>query len=66
MDGCLKTSAFTDGFCDGVPADDEIAKSALWRNAECSKRGFTGSQCGNMLAPVQKYCYSEVRAKKKS
>ena len=66
LDGCLKTSAFTDGFCDGVPADDEIAKSALWRNAECSKRGFTGSQCGNMLAPVQKYCYSEVRAKKKS
>ena len=65
LDSCLKTSAFTDGFCDGVPADNEITRSAFWRNEQCSKRGFTGGQCGNVLAPVQKYCYSDVRAKKK-
>ena len=66
LDGCLKTSAFTVGFCDGVPADDEITRSALWRNEQCSKRGFAGGQCANLLAPVQKYCYSGARAKKKS
>lgn len=64
LDGCLTTSAFTDGFCDGVPADDEITRSAFWRNEQCSKRGFAGAQCANVLAPVQKYCSSEVRAKK--
>jgi hypothetical protein len=66
LDACLKTSAFSEGFCDGVPADDEITRSAVWRNEQCSKRGFAGGQCGSVLAPVQKYCYGDVRAKKKS
>ena len=65
LDGCLKSSAFTDGFCDGVPSDDEITGSVVWRNEQCRKRGF-GGQCGNVLAPVQKYCYSAVRARKKT
>ena len=65
LDGCLRTSAFSDGFCDGVPSDDEITRSAFWRNEQCSKRGFAGGQCANVLAPVQKYCYSETRKKKK-
>jgi hypothetical protein len=66
LDGCLKTSAFTEGFCDGVPRDNEITRSAIWRNEQCRKRGFAGGQCANVLAPVQRYCYSDVRAKKKS
>src|SRR5712691_7156843 len=62
LDGCLESSAFTDGFCDGVPSDDEITRSVVWRNKQCSKRGFVGGGCGNVLAPVQKYCHSQVRA----
>lgn len=39
-------------------------RSTFWRNEQCSKRGFSAGHCGNVLAPVQKYCYSDVRAKK--
>jgi hypothetical protein len=65
LDGCLKSSAFTEGFCDGVPSDDELTASVTWRLEQCRKRGFVGGQCGNVLTPVQKYCHSQVRAKKK-
>jgi hypothetical protein len=65
LDGCLKTSALTDGFCDGVPAMDEITRTAFWRNEQCSKRGLSGGQCTNVLAPWQNYCYSDIRSKKK-
>jgi hypothetical protein len=64
LDGCLTSSAFTDGFCDGVPSDDEITRTVVWRNEQCQKHGI-GGQCGNVLAAVQKYCYSPVRARKK-
>jgi hypothetical protein len=66
LDGCLASSAFTDGFCDSVPSDDEITRSVIWRNEQCRNRGFAGGQCGNVLAPVQKYCHSSVRARKKT
>lgn len=52
LDACLKTSTFTDGFCNGVPSPDEMLRSASWRN--------------DVLAPVQNDCYSDVRAKKKT
>lgn len=63
--GCLKSSAFTDGFCDGVPSDDEILRSIAWRTEQCRKRGFVGGQCGNVLAGMQKYCHGDARRKKK-
>jgi hypothetical protein len=66
LDGCLKSSTFTDGFCDGVPSDDEILRSVSWRTEECRKRGFVGGQCGNVLAAMQKYCHGDARKKKKT
>lgn len=65
LGGCLEASAFDSGFCEGVPPDSEIVRSATWRAARCANLGFSGdSTCPNILAEVQTYCQGPARRKK--
>jgi hypothetical protein len=54
--GCLDSSRETPGFCDGVPQESGIMKSAEWRTEQCTKAGLNGSYCPQLFGQVQKYC----------
>ena len=57
MNGCLGTARATDGFCQGVPPESEIMRSATWRVARCDAHHLGGdSTCPNILAEVQAHC----------
>jgi hypothetical protein len=54
---CLSVSEPSPGFCDGVPPEDEILKSANWRLKKCSDAGLQNDQgCQQIFSVVQKYC----------
>ena len=55
--GCLGAARPTQGFCDGVPPESEIMRSATWRVARCDAHRLGGdSTCPNILAEVQQHC----------
>jgi hypothetical protein len=65
LGGCLETSQISDGFCADVPREEEFMRSATWRVEQCRRHGFAGdSNCPNILAEVQRYCYGPVRVRK--
>jgi hypothetical protein len=65
LTGCLETSHPEIGFCDNVPASDELTATVKWRLRSCAELGFEGdSDCPNILADLQRYCHSEERAEK--
>ena len=54
---CLQTSEPSPGFCDGVPTQNEILKSANWTLKKCSEAGMQNDQgCRQILSAVQTYC----------
>src|SRR5215210_955735 len=51
LGGCLEPSTFEPAFCEGVPPEGEITKSATWRVDRCNELGLKGdSTCPNILA----------------
>ena len=54
---CLHASERTPRFCQGVPLDSEIVRSAKWRLAACKKRDRKGQRCPRMMSIVQKHCH---------
>lgn len=65
LGGCLESSAPQPDFCNGVPAQNEIMRSATWRNSRCAEAGLrSDAVCPNLFTEVQRYCYSEARKKK--
>ena len=59
LNGCLENASPTEGFCDGVPSEDEIGASARWRVERCTEAGFSDQSCPNLFSAVQKHCYSK-------
>jgi hypothetical protein len=56
---CLEASRPTPGFCDQVPKQSEILKSARWQVDQAEKAGI-GDQYGRQLfSQVQQYCESK-------
>src|SRR5262245_51130372 len=54
---CLQESSPSPGFCDGVPPNGEIMKSANWTLKKCSDAGLQNDQgCQQMFGAVQGYC----------
>lgn len=65
LDGCLETSQVEQNFCDGVPAESEIIKSATWRVATCEESGILqDATCPNLAGRVQSYCAGDARRTK--
>jgi hypothetical protein len=58
---CLNTGKPSDGFCNEVPPEMEIIKSAAWRIQMCRKYGLKDSH-HILFQNVQKYC-EECRKK---
>jgi hypothetical protein len=55
---CLHASEPSPGFCDGVPEQKEIMKSATWTLKKCSDAGMKNDQsCQRLFGAVQSYCH---------
>lgn len=61
LDGCLRASRETPGFCTNVPEETEFMKSATWRVEQCQKAGLSDSYCQQIVGQVQKYCHPPER-----
>jgi hypothetical protein len=54
--GCLESSTPSLGFCNGVPAVNEIMASARWRIQKCQQLEPKHQQCANVIAGIQDFC----------
>jgi hypothetical protein len=55
---CLEVSKPSPGFCDGVPPQNEIMKSASWSLKKCSDAGLQNDGgCKQIFGVVQKHCH---------
>lgn len=65
LGGCLDESAFDSAFCEGVPRQEDLVRSATWRVERCAAFGLPGdSTCPTLLGQMQTYCESEERKEK--
>jgi hypothetical protein len=63
---CLQASASSSGFCDGVPGQKEILKSANWVLKKCADAGLQNDQgCQQLFSVVQTYCHKSIRLPEK-
>jgi hypothetical protein len=63
---CLQVSEPSPGFCDGVPQQSEIMKSAGWRLKKCSDAGLQNDQgCQQLLGAVQAHCHKSAYSPEK-
>ena len=54
---CLRSSAPTPGFCEGVPSEKEFVKYITWVSNQCSKAGLSNNNnCQRLFQAVQKHC----------
>jgi hypothetical protein len=55
---CLQASEPSPGFCEGVPPQNEIMKSANWALKKCADAGLQNDQgCQQIFGAVQSYCH---------
>jgi hypothetical protein len=55
---CLQASAPSPGFCDDVPPQNEIRKSAGWMLKKCADAGMQNDQgCQRIFGVVQSHCH---------
>jgi hypothetical protein len=60
MQGCLKTSKETPGFCTGVPKITQIIDGPKWQVEQCRKRGYVNDEgCRQIMQKVQEYCFQK-------
>ena len=57
--GCLDASRPTPGFCDQVPGQSEIIKSARWQLEQAKKAGIDDQYGRQLFAQVQQACESK-------
>jgi len=58
LQGCLKSSKETPGFCTTVPKPTQIIDSVNWQVDQCKKRGAANDQmCPQVMKTIQDYCY---------
>lgn len=61
LQGCLRASTPTPGFCDGVPGPFEFKRSADWGLDRCREHGLSlAKQCQQLFAQVQSHCYERA------
>ena len=58
--GCLEASRPTPGFCDQVPKQSDILKSARWQIEEAKKAGIDDQYGRQLFSQVQLYCESKA------
>jgi hypothetical protein len=56
LDGCLKVSQPTIGFCENIPLGD-FAKMGKWRESQCKRYDLqSGRDCQALVMPVTMFC----------
>ncbi len=64
LQSCLDLATPVSGFCDAVPPQTEIMRSAQWAIETCNARGHAGSQrCGRLAQAIQRHCDVERRGR---
>lgn len=54
---CLQSSRPVPGFCDDVPKQLEVIRTARWQLQQCQHYGLSPeNQCGQLFQPVQQFC----------
>jgi hypothetical protein len=56
LQGCLRASHETPGFCNDIPKRTEFMKSALWQKQQCSRYGLHDTYCAQIFGQVQTFC----------
>ena len=57
LEGCLRASHASEGFCDNVPGATEFMKAAEWQRDRCSEAGLAGdTYCPQLFSSVQTFC----------
>lgn len=56
LNGCLRTSRPTTGFCEGVPRGNEFGATIEWQMQQCRQANLTDSYCGQLFQQVQQHC----------
>ncbi|MCA9549197.1 MAG: hypothetical protein KC933_04120 [Myxococcales bacterium] len=58
LSACLHHAEPTPGLCDGVPAKDELLRSAAWVREQCAEPGEarTANRCALVYQARQAYC----------
>lgn len=60
LQGCLRTSKETPGFCTGVPKPTQIIDGPKWQIEQCRKRGAVNDQfCPQLMQKVEEYCFNK-------
>lgn len=64
LSACLEASVVSDGFCDGVPSNDNVLQLAVWVAGRCNSLGFSDPYCNQLFQQVANYCSSPKRGAK--
>ena len=54
--GCLNSAKPTPGFCDDVPAEDELVKSVQWQLKKSGELGVDNDNGRQILKAIQQHC----------
>jgi hypothetical protein len=58
LQGCLRASKETPGFCTGVPKPTQLIDGPRWQIDQCRKRGAANDQfCPQLMQKIQEHCY---------
>ncbi len=57
LEGCLKTATLPAGFCDGIPARNDILASVHWAGTRCTGvPAASQARCTRLIGAVQERC----------
>src|SRR5438046_585758 len=59
LQGCLKASQETPGFCTGVPKPTQIIEGPKWQIQKCRERAPNDEFCPQVFQKVEEYCYNK-------
>jgi len=64
LSACLQTSKPQQGFCDGVPSQDNPLAVGVWAASACAYHVLSDPYCHTLFQEISKYCSSPARAAK--
>lgn len=56
---CLNRAPLAEGFCDGVPASDQMIESAQWSLKQCADTGEAINACVQAMNAVPEFCKAQ-------
>lgn len=63
LQGCLRVSHETPGFCDGIPKPTDFVKGAEWEMEQCARNDLHDSFCAQIFGQVLTFCETKRASK---